>query len=91
MTTTTLDNIAAASGSFRLGGDLDVVRLGYGAMRITGPGIWGPPTDRDEALRVLRRALELGITFIDTADSYGPNVVRGADRARRCTPTPTAS
>ncbi len=74
MTTSTLDNVAASSGTFRLGGDLDVVRLGFGAMRITGPGIWGPPSDRDEALRVLRRAVELGITFIDTADSYGPNV-----------------
>jgi pyridoxine 4-dehydrogenase len=74
MTTSTLDNPAAASGTFRFGDDLEVVRLGYGAMRITGPGIWGPPADRDEALRVLRRAVELGITFIDTADSYGPNV-----------------
>ncbi|WP_028650409.1 aldo/keto reductase [Nocardioides halotolerans] len=74
MTTTTQENIARASGTFRLGGDLEVVRLGYGAMRITGPGIWGPPADHDEAVRVLRRALELGINFIDTADSYGPNV-----------------
>ncbi len=73
MTTTTLENVASTSGTFSFGGDLDVVRLGYGAMRITGPGIWGPPADRDEALRVLRRALELGINFIDTADSYGPN------------------
>src|SRR3954462_9043172 len=76
MTTTTanLHNIAHASGTFALGGDMEVVRLGYGAMRITGPGIWGPPRDGDEALRVLRRAVELAITFIDTADSYGPNV-----------------
>ena len=73
MTTTTLDKIATASGTFSFGGDLEVVRLGYGAMRITGPGIWGPPADHDEVLRVLRRALELGINFIDTADSYGPN------------------
>ncbi len=65
---------AGAAGTFRLGGDLEVVRLGFGAMRITGPGIWGPPADPDEAIRVLRRAVELGITFIDTADSYGPNV-----------------
>jgi pyridoxine 4-dehydrogenase len=72
-TTASLDDIARASGTFALG-DLEVVRLGFGAMRITGPGIWGPPRDRDEALRVLRRALELGITFIDTADSYGPTV-----------------
>jgi pyridoxine 4-dehydrogenase len=74
MTTNTLENVASASGTFSFGGDLTVARLGYGAMRITGPGIWGPPRDRDEALRVLRRAVELGITFIDTADSYGPNV-----------------
>jgi len=75
MTSQTQDrNLAAASGTFRFGDDLEVVRLGYGAMRITGPGIWGPPADHDEALRVLRRALELGITFIDTADSYGPGI-----------------
>jgi pyridoxine 4-dehydrogenase len=73
-TTTTHDKIATASGTFSFGGDLEVVRLGYGAMRITGPGIWGPPTDHDEALRVLRRAVELGINFIDTADSYGPTI-----------------
>ena len=73
MNTTTLDNVATTSGTFSFGGDLEVVRLGYGAMRITGPGIWGPPADRDEAIRVLRRAIELGINFIDTADSYGPN------------------
>ena len=67
-------NVAAASGTFRFGDDLEVVRLGFGAMRITGPGIWGPPADHDEAIRVLRRTRELGINFIDTADSYGPNV-----------------
>ncbi|MCY1031130.1 aldo/keto reductase [Corallococcus sp. BB11-1] len=60
------------SGTFKLGGDLPVHRLGYGAMQLTGPGIWGPPKDRAEAVRVLRRALELGVDFIDTADSYGP-------------------
>lgn len=60
------------SGTFALGGDLTIHRLGYGAMRLTGKGIWGPPADRDEAIRVLRRARELGIDFIDTADSYGP-------------------
>jgi pyridoxine 4-dehydrogenase len=60
--------------TFAIGGDLTVNRLGYGAMRITGPGIWGPPADRDAALRVLRRAVELGVNFIDTADSYGPYV-----------------
>jgi pyridoxine 4-dehydrogenase len=65
---------AAASGTFTLGGDLTVNRMGFGAMRITGPGIWGEPKDRDEARRVLRRAVELGINFIDTADSYGPDV-----------------
>jgi len=74
MTQTTQSTLAGAAGTFSFGGDLEVVRLGYGAMRITGPGIWGPPRDRDEALRVLRRAIELGITFIDTADSYGPHV-----------------
>src|SRR3954447_15845320 len=61
------------SGSIELGGRA-VNRLGFGAMRITGPGIWGPPADHDEALRVLRRAVELGVDFIDTADSYGPYV-----------------
>ncbi|WP_042372826.1 aldo/keto reductase [Streptacidiphilus neutrinimicus] len=65
---------AAASGSFPIGGDLPVHRLGFGAMRITGPGVWGEPQDPDEAVRVLRRAVELGVTFIDTADSYGPAV-----------------
>ena len=65
---------AAASGTFDIGGDLRVVRLGYGAMQLTGPGVWGDPEDPDEAVRVLRRAVELGVTFIDTADSYGPFV-----------------
>ncbi len=65
---------AAASGQFRIGGDLPVNRLGFGAMRITGPGIWGEPEDRDEALAVLKRLPELGVDFIDTADSYGPFV-----------------
>ncbi|MBF9223683.1 aldo/keto reductase [Hymenobacter ruricola] len=60
--------------TFALGGDLTVNRLGYGAMRITGPGIWGPPEDHAESIRVLQRAVELGVNFIDTADSYGPNV-----------------
>ncbi len=62
-----------ASGTFRLG-SLEVRRLGYGAMQLTGPGIWGPPRDPDEARKVLRRAAELGVDFIDTADSYGPYV-----------------
>ena len=65
---------AAHSGSFDIGGDLPVHRLGFGAMRITGDGIWGEPRDHAEAIRVLRRTLELGIDFIDTADSYGPEV-----------------
>src|SRR5579863_859943 len=64
---------AAAAGAVQLG-DLSVHRLGYGAMRITGKGIWGPPTDRAAALATLRRAVELGVNFIDTADSYGPYV-----------------
>ena len=59
---------------FTIGGDLTVSRMGYGAMRITGEGIWGQPRDRAEAIRVLQRAVELGVNFIDTADSYGPNV-----------------
>ncbi|GAA1400109.1 aldo/keto reductase [Catellatospora coxensis] len=65
---------AAASGRFSVGGDLPVNRLGYGAMQLTGPGVWGDPADPDEAVRVLRRAVELGVDFIDTADSYGPFV-----------------
>jgi pyridoxine 4-dehydrogenase len=60
--------------AFSLGNDLTVNRLGFGAMRITGDGVWGPPRDRDEAIRVLRRAIELGVNFIDTAESYGPHV-----------------
>src|SRR4249919_2062178 len=60
--------------NFKIGGDLDVGRLGFGAMRITGDGIWGPPDDPDEARAVLRRVLELGVNLIDTADSYGPDV-----------------
>jgi pyridoxine 4-dehydrogenase len=65
---------AAAAGTIPIGDDLSVNRLGFGAMRITGPGIWGPPADHDEAVQVLRRAVELGVDFIDTADSYGPEV-----------------
>ncbi|HTK11359.1 MAG TPA: aldo/keto reductase [Ktedonobacteraceae bacterium] len=65
---------AEASGSLLLGGDLRVNRLGFGAMRITGDGIWGPPANKQEALAVLRRTLDLGINLIDTADSYGPEV-----------------
>ena len=66
--------MSTGAGTFQIGGDLTVDRLGFGAMRITGRGIWGPPNDRHAALAVLRRALELGITLIDTADSYGPEV-----------------
>lgn len=65
---------AAAAGTLRIGGDLVVNRMGFGAMRITGPGIWGEPKDAVEARRVLRRAVELGVNFIDTADAYGPEV-----------------
>ena len=64
----------SASGTFSIGGDLPVHRLGYGAMQLTGAGIWGPPDDHDQAIRVLRRAVELGVDFVDTADSYGPGV-----------------
>src|SRR5580658_3923222 len=67
-------NQSAKAGEFAIGDDLRVVRLGFGAMRITGEGIWGEPADRSTAVRVVRRAVELGIDFIDTADSYGPSV-----------------
>ena len=73
MPSTTAGPNAAAAGEVRLG-DLTVHRLGYGAMRITGQGIWGPPKDKGDALSTLRRAIELGVNFIDTADSYGPNI-----------------
>src|ERR1041385_849406 len=65
---------AAASGTFNLGGDLPVHRLGFGAMRVTGDGVWGPPKDRKECIAVLRRAIELGVNLLDTAESYGPHV-----------------
>lgn len=65
---------AAPSGTFDIGGDLPVVRLGYGTMQLTGEGVWGPPRDHDEAIAVLRRSVELGVTLFDTADSYGPYV-----------------
>ncbi|PWV44702.1 aldo/keto reductase [Nocardiopsis sp. L17-MgMaSL7] len=70
----TTPNLARLSGTFALGGNLPVHRLGFGAMQLAGPGAWGEPQDRDEALAVLRRAVELGVTLIDTADSYGPEV-----------------
>ena len=69
-----LDASVEGGGTFSIGGDLSVHRLGLGAMRLTGKGVWGPPRDRDEAIRVLRRAVDLGIDLIDTADAYGPNV-----------------
>jgi len=72
---------AAASGTFMIGGDLEVTRLGYGAMRIVGDGVWGPPNDRDRALAVLRRLPELGVDFIDTANSYGPYISEQLIRA----------
>src|SRR6516162_1854468 len=65
---------ATSAATFKLGGDIEVNRLGFGAMRITGDGIWGPPSDHDAAIAVLRRAIELGVNFIDTANSYGPYV-----------------
>ena len=80
-TTQPLTKPAAASGTFRIGGDLPVTRLGYGAMQITGPGIWGPPEDPAGAIATLRRAVELGVDFIDTAESYGPYVSEELIRA----------
>src|SRR6201988_1120163 len=75
MSTVTSQKVSAsAAGTLSLGGELTVNRIGFGAMRITGEGVWGPPKDRKEAIAVLRRAVELGVDFIDTADSYGPNV-----------------
>ena len=65
---------ARKSGSFKVGGEIEIHRLGFGAMRITGTGIWGPPEDKPEAIRTLKRVPELGIDFVDTADSYGPDV-----------------
>src|ERR1700692_2715509 len=65
---------AAAAGTFTIGGDLTVNRLGYGAMRITGQGIWGPPADEGSAVATLRRAIDLDVNLVDTADSYGPAV-----------------
>jgi pyridoxine 4-dehydrogenase len=70
----TTQAVAQASGTFTIGGDLTVNRLGFGAMRLTGQGVWGPPADHDECIRVLRRAVELGVNLIDTANSYGPYV-----------------
>src|SRR3954470_3053084 len=73
-TSTTHGTPAAAAGTITLGGDLTVNRMGFGAMRLTGKGIWGPPKNRAQAIRVLQRAVELGVNFFDTADSYGPHI-----------------
>ena len=74
MSTTTLSPDASKSGTFKLGGDLPLHRMGFGAMRITGEGVWGDPKDPASARKVLQRAVELGVNFIDTADAYGPDV-----------------
>ncbi|MEA2432480.1 MAG: pyridoxine 4-dehydrogenase [Thermoleophilaceae bacterium] len=74
MTDTTQGPVAAASGTFEIGGELPVHRLGFGAMQLTGPGVWGEPDDPDECRRVLQRAVDLGVNLIDTANSYGPEV-----------------
>jgi pyridoxine 4-dehydrogenase len=73
-TATSDEELAKKAGEFLIGDDLRITRLGFGAMRITGDGVWGEPADRQKAVRVLRRAVELGINFVDTADSYGPGV-----------------
>ena len=70
----TIQRPATESGTFTIGGDLKVYRFGFGTMRLTGPGIWGPPADKQEALAVLHHALDLGMNLLDTADSYGPEV-----------------
>lgn len=69
-----MSDTAAKSSTFKIGGDMEVNRLGFGAMRITGPDVWGPPVDRDEAIRTLKRLPSLDVNFVDTADSYGPDV-----------------
>src|SRR5512147_3150898 len=74
MTNTTDEPIAARAGTFDIGGELTVNRMGFGAMQLTGRGVWGEPDDAEECRRVLRRAADLGVNFIDTADSYGPEV-----------------
>src|ERR1700704_6252005 len=71
---------SAQSGTFKIGGDIQINRLGFGAMRITGPGIWGEPADRPEALRTLKRLPELDVNFVDTSDAYGPDVSEGLIR-----------
>lgn len=80
--TSTTTRPAESAGTFQLGGDLTVNRLGFGSMQLTGPGVWGEPADHDAAISVLRRAVELGVNLIDTADAYGPfvtdNLIREA-------------
>jgi aryl-alcohol dehydrogenase-like predicted oxidoreductase len=83
------NEIVAAAGQWDLGGDLRVHRIGYGAMQLAGPGVFGPPADPDAALAVLRRAVELASTTSTTSDYYGPYVVNELIH-RRCTPTRTA-
>jgi aryl-alcohol dehydrogenase-like predicted oxidoreductase len=80
MATTTLERPAERSGTFTIGGDMPVHRLGFGSMQLTGPGVWGDPKDPAEAVRVLKRAVELGVTLIDTADAYGPYVAENLIR-----------
>ncbi|HXZ16924.1 MAG TPA: aldo/keto reductase, partial [Roseiarcus sp.] len=75
---------AAQSGRFRVGGAFEVNRLGFGAMRIVGKGVWGPPEDRDEAIRTLKRLPALGVDFVDTADSYGPDFSEELIREALC-------
>jgi pyridoxine 4-dehydrogenase len=74
MSDITNEQLAAQSGTFEIGGELPVHRLGFGAMQLTGKGVWGEPDDPEECRRVLRRAVELGVNLIDTANSYGPEV-----------------
>jgi len=80
MTNTHTAQPATASGTFSIGGDLNVNRLGYGTMQLTGAGVWGPPADHQESIKVLRRSVELGVNLIDTADSYGPFITDGLIR-----------
>ena len=81
MTSTSIEPPINSAGTFAIGGDLPVHRLGFGSMQLTGPGVWGDPSDPDECIRVLRRAVELGVDLIDTADAYGPFVAEDLIRA----------
>ena len=80
---------SAQSGTFKIGGDIQINRLGFGAMRITGPGIWGEPADRPEALRTLKRLPALDVNFVDTSDAYGPDV--SEELAKHCIPIEACS